>query len=114
MEGWMRIRKQGCHHDMMARLIGPVVQHSIETLLSLGGHGGVFLAMLVENFLQFIPSEAIMPLAGYLAFAGKLQLVPTILAGTLGTILGTLPWYWIGRGVNEERLERYLNRHGAW
>ena len=110
----MRIRKRGCLHDMMAWLIGPVVQHTIETLVSFGGYGGVFLAMLVENFLQFIPSEAIMPLAGYLVFAGKLQLVPTILAGTLGTILGTLPWYWIGRGVNEERLERYLSRHGAW
>jgi len=99
---------------MMARLIGSVVQHTIETLVSFGGYGGVFLAMLVENFLQFIPSEAIMPLAGYLVFEGKLEMVPTILAGTLGTILGTLPWYWIGRGVNEERLERYLSRHGAW
>lgn len=88
--------------------------HTIETLVSQGGYGGVFLAMLVENVLQFIPSEAIMPLAGYLVSRGQLQLVPTILAGTLGTILGTLPWYWIGRLVNEERLEHLLHRHGAW
>lgn len=88
--------------------------HTIDQLVSQGGYPGVFLAMLVENFLQFIPSEAIMPLAGFLVYEGKLRLLPTILAGTAGTILGTFPWYWIGRVVNEEKLEAYLSRHGAW
>ena len=87
---------------------------TIDNLVSHGGYAGVFLAMLVENVLQFIPSEAIMPLAGYLVFKGQLQLVPTILAGTIGTILGTVPWYWAGRLVNEERLEHLLNNHGSW
>ena len=87
---------------------------AVDALVSHGGYAGVFLAMLVENILQFIPSEAIMPLAGYLVFKGQLQLLPTILAGTLGTILGTVPWYWVGRLVNEERLERLLHNHGAW
>ncbi|KEF41301.1 MAG: hypothetical protein ER33_12340 [Cyanobium sp. CACIAM 14] len=87
---------------------------AIETLVSQGGYPGVFLAMLVENFVQIIPSEAIMPLAGFLVYEGKLLLIPTILAGTLGTILGTTPWFLIGRLVNEERLEHYLSRHGAW
>ena len=86
----------------------------VEALVSHGGYAGVFLAMLVENVLQFIPSEAIMPLAGYLVFKGQLELLPTILAGTLGTILGTVPWYWVGRVVNEERLEQLLHKHGAW
>jgi membrane protein DedA with SNARE-associated domain len=101
------------HGGLIATVLAPLFA-AITQLVSQGGYGGVFLAMLVENFLQFIPSEAIMPLAGYLVFAGKLQLVPTIVAGTLGTIAGTMPWYLIGRLVNEERLESRLSRHGAW
>jgi membrane protein DedA with SNARE-associated domain len=34
--------------------------------------------------------------------------------GMLGTVLGALPWYGIGRLVNEQRLERWLERHGRW
>jgi membrane protein DedA with SNARE-associated domain len=37
-----------------------------------------------------------------------------VLAGLLGTVLGALPWYGIGRLINEERLERWLSRHGRW
>jgi membrane protein DedA with SNARE-associated domain len=87
---------------------------SIESLITHQGYAGVFLAMLIENFLQFIPSEAIMPLAGFFVSEGKLQMVPTIAAGTLGTILGTFPWYLIGRTVNEEKIEHHVERHGAW
>jgi alkaline phosphatase len=101
------------HGGLIATVLAPLFA-AITHLVSQGGYGGVFLAMLVENFLQFIPSEAIMPLAGYLVFTGKLQLVPTVAAGTLGTIAGTIPWYLIGRMVNEERLEAHLHRHGAW
>ena len=86
----------------------------IEAMVSRGGYGGVFVAILVENFLQFIASEAIMSLAGYLASQGKLALVPTILAGTLGTILGTFLWYLIGLYANEEKLEAAFSRLGVW
>lgn len=101
------------HGGLLASTVAPLFA-GITELVSQGGYAGVFLAMLVENVLQFIPSEAIMPLAGYLVFTGKLQLVPTILAGTAGTIAGTVPWYLIGRVVNTERLEAQLDRHGAW
>jgi alkaline phosphatase len=94
-------------------LLGSVLA-PIEAMVSRGGYGGVFVAMLVENFLQFIPSEAIMPLAGYLASQGKLALVPTILAGTLGTNLGTFLWYLIGLYANEEKLEAAISRLGVW
>lgn len=87
---------------------------TINGLISQHGYLGVFLAMLVENFLQFIPSEAIMPLAGFLVSEGKLSLVPTIAAGTAGTILGTFPWYLIGRTINEEKLEHLISKRGAW
>ena len=87
---------------------------SIQHLISNQGYAGVFLAMLIENFLQFIPSEAIMPFAGFLVAEGKLDFVPTFMAGTVGTICGTLPWYVIGRTVNQRKLEDYADRHGTW
>jgi len=70
--------------------------------------------MLIENFLQLIPSEAIMPLAGFLVAQGKLGFIQTCLAGTFGTIIGTLPWYGIGRVVNEDKLEHFVERRGGW
>jgi membrane protein DedA with SNARE-associated domain len=56
----------------------------------------------------------IMPLGGFYVQQGKLALIPVVLAGLLGTVLGALPWYGIGRLVNEERIEDWLSRHGRW
>ena len=43
---------------------------------------------------------------------GQLDLVPVVLAGLLGTVLGALPWYGIGRVIHEERIEQWLGHHG--
>ena len=53
------------------------------------GYPGVFLLMLAENLFPPIPSEVIMPLAGFLVGQGKLNLGLTILAGTAGSVIGT-------------------------
>ncbi|MCP9849492.1 DedA family protein [Cyanobium sp. Morenito 9A2] len=78
------------------------------------GYGAIFAAMFLENLFPPIPSELIMPLGGFYVQQGKLALVPVVLAGLLGTVLGALPWYGVGRLVNEERLEHWLERHGRW
>jgi len=80
----------------------------------MAGYGAIFAAMFLENLFPPIPSELIMPLGGFYVQQGKLALVPVVLAGLLGTVLGALPWYGIGRLVNEERIERWLERHGRW
>ena len=56
------------------------------------GYGAIALVMLLENVVPPIPSEVVMPLAGFLIQQGKLQLLPTVLAGLLGTVLGA--WFW--------------------
>jgi uncharacterized membrane protein YdjX (TVP38/TMEM64 family) len=91
---------------------GVLAFDQIGNLVSSGGYVGIFLAMLIENFIQVIPSEAIMPFAGFLVSEGKLDFFLTCLAGTLGTIVGTIPWYYIGRTVNQQKIERYVQRHG--
>jgi membrane protein DedA with SNARE-associated domain len=78
------------------------------------GYGAIFAAMFLENLFPPIPSELIMPLGGFYVQQQKLALLPVVLAGLLGTVLGALPWYGIGRLVNEERIEHWLERHGRW
>ena len=78
------------------------------------GYGLITLGMFLENLFPPIPAELIMPLGGYLAHRGQLQIGPVILSGLVGTVLGAWFWYGIGRLVNEERLEHLLGRHGRW
>ncbi|AII42127.1 alkaline phosphatase [Synechococcus sp. KORDI-100] len=78
------------------------------------GYTAIFAAMFLENLFPPIPSELIMPLGGFYVQQGQLQLVPVVVAGLLGTVLGALPWYGIGRLINEDRIEQWLVRHGRW
>ena len=78
------------------------------------GYIAIGAAMFLENLFPPIPSELIMPLGGFYVQQGQLSFIPVVLAGLIGTVLGTLPWYGIGRLINEERIEQWLERHGRW
>ena len=78
------------------------------------GYGAILLAMFLENLIPPIPSELIMPLGGFYVYQGQLDFFPVVLAGLIGTVIGALPWYGIGRLVNEERLEKWLEKNGRW
>ena len=83
------------------------------TMLSLG-YLGIGLLMFLENLFPPIPSELIMPLAGFTIAQGKLHFLPAVLAGVIGTMLGALPWYYAGKLVGERRLRRLADRYGKW
>ncbi|HRO15761.1 MAG TPA: DedA family protein, partial [Paracoccus sp. (in: a-proteobacteria)] len=76
------------------------------------GYPGIFALMLLENVFPPIPSEVIMPLAGYLVASGKLSFWPTVLIGTLGSAVGTTMWYYLGLWIGAARLKRWAARHG--
>tara|TARA_Y100001968_G_scaffold153196_1_gene140022 strand:+ start:405 stop:1064 length:660 start_codon:yes stop_codon:yes gene_type:complete len=78
------------------------------------GYGAICLAMFLENLIPPIPSELIMPLGGFYVYQGQLNFLPVVIAGLLGTVLGALPWYGIGRIVNEEKIEQWLEKNGRW
>tara|TARA_Y100001968_G_scaffold310853_1_gene332194 strand:- start:160 stop:816 length:657 start_codon:yes stop_codon:yes gene_type:complete len=78
------------------------------------GYGAILIAMFLENLIPPIPSELIMPLGGFYVSQGQLDFLPVVLAGLVGTIIGALPWYGIGRIVNEERIEKWLDKNGRW
>ena len=82
-------------------------------LASLGGLG-VFLLMLAENVFPPIPSEVILPLAGYTAAQGRGSLWVVAIAGTLGSAAGAVLWYYVGRWIGIDRLKRFASRHGRW
>lgn len=76
------------------------------------GYFGVMMLMFAENVFPPIPSELIMPLAGFLAGRGDMNLWLTILAGTVGSVAGTTVWYFVGQAIGEARLKRFAARHG--
>jgi len=88
--------------------------NSIVDIVSQSGYLGIFLLMLAENVFPPIPSELIMPLAGFVSARGDLNLVLVILAGTAGSVVGALPWYYAGAFFGKDRLKRIASKHGRW
>jgi membrane protein DedA with SNARE-associated domain len=60
------------------------------------GYVGVFLLMTLESMVAPVPSELVMPFAGFLIFTGQFGVVPVLVASTLGSIAGSLLSYGMG------------------
>jgi membrane protein DedA with SNARE-associated domain len=75
--------------------------------ISSSGYLGIFFAMFIEGIITPIPSELIMPFAGYLASTGMFSLPFVILAGTLGATMGSTVAYGIARMVGRPLVDRY-------
>jgi membrane protein DedA with SNARE-associated domain len=78
------------------------------------GYPGIALLMFAENAAPPVPSEVIMPLAGYETARGTFTLWAVILAGSIGSFAGAYGWYLLGRRVKKERLRSWIRRHGRW
>lgn len=86
----------------------------ITRLIEQMGYLGIALLMFLENLFPPLPSEVIMPMAGFTAGKGELGIVGVLLAGTAGTLAGALFWYAVARRLGEERLRHWAERHGRW
>ena len=75
---------------------------------------GIALLMFLENLFPPLPSEVIMPMAGFTAAGGELSIVGVLAAGTAGTLAGALFWYGVAKRLGEERLKSWADRHGRW
>ena len=78
------------------------------------GYVGVALLVALENLFPQIPSEIVLPFAGFVARDGKATLPGMIIAATIGSILGAWALYGIAAWIGPERLEHFLVRHGKW
>jgi membrane protein DedA with SNARE-associated domain len=81
----------------------------LDAMDSLGALG-VGLAILAETVIPPIPSEVVLPIAGYLAQTGRMHVVAVFLAATLGSLLGAALLYELGRVLGPERSRRVLGR----
>lgn len=86
----------------------------ITGFLEKSGYLGVFALMALENIFPPIPSEMIMPFAGFVVARGDLNLVGVLLAGTSGSVVGALPWYYAAKVYGCERLKRLAQRRARW
>lgn len=86
----------------------------ITNLVQQMGNPGIAFLMFLENVFPPIPSELIMPLAGFVAAQGRFPLWSAIVAGSLGSLAGAVGWYAVGRRVGERRLRAWVDQHGRW
>ena len=78
------------------------------------GYWGIAFMMFLENLIPPIPSELVMPLAGYAASQGELNLWSAIAFGSAGSLLGALLWYYVGLYLGLNRLKALLDKYGRW
>jgi len=93
------------------------------------GYPGIFLLMAMESSIIPVPSELVMPPAGYLAYQGKMNMAAAILCGTAGSLIGAYVNYFVSHYLGRplilkygryvlippdkfERVERFFLRHG--
>jgi membrane protein DedA with SNARE-associated domain len=74
------------------------------------GPVGVGISILLETVIPPIPSEAVLGLAGVLINQGRMSIVPVILFATLGSVLGAVFFYYLGRALGPRRSHAFLDR----
>ena len=78
------------------------------------GYLGIAFLMFLDNVFPPIPSEIIMPSAGYTAAKGELTLIGVIIAGSIGSLLAAAFLYWIGRKIPQQQLFSLVERYGKY
>jgi membrane protein DedA with SNARE-associated domain len=86
----------------------------VTNIVAAGGWPGVLALMFLENLFPPIPSEVIMPLAGFAAARGQMSFVLAVIAGILGTLLGNAFWYELSRAIGSARIRPLFARYGRW
>ncbi|MBN1286191.1 MAG: DedA family protein [Anaerolineae bacterium] len=101
----------------------------IQSLIAALGYAGIAIVMFAENIFPPIPSELVMPFAGFIvgehieeltlgnilsASGEQFSFVGVIIAGTLGALLGALCLYYLGRWADEPVIRAFIRRYGRW
>ena len=104
---------------------------AITDLIRSAGYLGLFAVVLAENLVPPIPSEIVLPFAGWQVAQDKLLLAPALIAATAGSVTGALILYWIARrggrsailathrvsrvtAADLDRVDARFRRHGVW
>jgi membrane protein DedA with SNARE-associated domain len=90
--------------------IGEWVTGVIETL----GYPGLTVLVALENVFPPIPSEIILPLAGFLVGQNRFSFLLVLIATTLGSLIGALILYAVGLAIGQRRVTSLVQRFGHW
>jgi len=77
-------------------MIAELLSGWITAIITASGYAGVFLLMAGESACLPVPSEVVLPFAGYVAFQGNFDLITVILISTFGQLFGALAAYYAG------------------
>jgi membrane protein DedA with SNARE-associated domain len=94
---------------MNEKIIGLLVQF-VTQVIDFGGYAGILALMGIESACIPLPSEIIMPFAGYIVYLGHMNLFWAATAGAIGCNAGSAIAYWIGARGGRPLVERY----GKW
>ncbi len=76
------------------------------------GYPGIFLVMAAESFMVPVPPEITVVFSGYLASAGKLNIIPVIVWSVAGALTGSTFAYWVGYHFKKTIVKKLIERHG--
>jgi len=91
------------------QIILPLI-HFIEHTISGMGFFGIVILMAIESANIPLPSEAILPFAGYLVSKGAMGFHAACFAGALGCVVGSTPSYFLGYFGGRP----FMEKHGKW
>jgi len=94
----------------MLEQIVAVLATWIMGVISSLGYSGIALLMAIESACIPLPSEIIMPFAGFLVFKGEMTLWGVAFAGAIGCVVGSIPAYYLGMYGGRPLVEKY----GKW
>ena len=83
-------------------------------LVSSSGYAGLALIMLLGGMFVPVPTELVLPLAGFLVLRGEFSFVAAAVAATAGSVGGALAVYALGSWLGEEALRRFVGRFGRF
>ncbi|WP_199849592.1 DedA family protein [Blastococcus sp. Marseille-P5729] len=89
--------------------LGGIAGWAVDLMEKLGGLGAG-LAIALENLFPPLPSEVILPLAGFTASQGKMSLVGALLWTTAGSVVGAAILYWLGVLLGRDRLRAIVDK----
>jgi membrane protein DedA with SNARE-associated domain len=85
-----------------------------ETIVDRLGYVGVAMLVALESVFPPIPSELVLPLAGFASARGETSTVGMILAATIGSVVGAWVLYALAAGIGQQRLHVFVTRYGRW
>ena len=84
------------------------MQKMVIEIMNNFGYIGIFLLIAIENIFPPIPSEVILLFGGFMTTSTDMNVIGVIIASTLGSLVGAIALYYIGKILNKERLKKII------